>query len=148
MVAAGWQPDSSDWLKFVVAYTTVGVDGIGDRFATFIDRHPGDEAEIRSLLGLLQNVRDRAVEAVAVSFAVDDDRYSDGRQVLSSLEIEPGSPGRRPIGFSYCWHPQPDHWMNQPHVLVDRHVFPSGRRRSIVVSSPGVLAVIDHGPDN
>jgi hypothetical protein len=66
-----------------------------------------------------------------------DDRYSDGRSVATTLEVEES------CNFRYTWHPLAGHQHNQPRVLVERAETPSGAVRTIVVSAPGVLDVVN-----
>lgn len=113
MTTAGRAPYTSiDALKYL-AYeveTTVGwtVESLADD-GVDEDRHP----QIGEIWGLIEMVRE-----VLGPIPEAWNNYSDGREIVSRVEVEPG------LTFSHCWHPDPDR--NKPQVHTGRRLSDPG----------------------
>jgi hypothetical protein len=124
-------PTASDWLKYIRAQAGATLDYVADWIAG--SAQLTDDAD--PLCEALDSVRALIDEA-----PLDDpDHYSDGRRVWTELD-DPRFP------LVYVWHPDPANKRNQPQTFGGAAWDYDGRRRTVIVSAPGVLDVITVEP--
>lgn len=131
-----------DYLKYTAAEGKDLLGYVTDRLGWLTVDHPEAEQEIEQLQDMLDRMLRMLVEAAATFCRdrADFDTYSDGRQVMTRVELENGN------YMNYHWHPQPDHRDNRQHTILDRHECTSGVKRSVIVSADQFLDVVHHGP--
>ncbi|OBG76250.1 MULTISPECIES: hypothetical protein [unclassified Mycobacterium] len=131
------QQGALDALKFLAAEGHGQLGAVLGRLRSVAVKQ-GSEAELETAIDLVRQFRGLAVELASrlCADAHDFNHYSDGRQIQTSVEIEPG------CRLDYRWFPDPADPANQPRTLVERHVCANGRQVSVVVSAPGILDVV------
>lgn len=121
---------AADWLAYIRRQGTHTLEFVTDWIAGNADETDYQNAD--SLCDAIDSVRDLIAEPPLAN----PYRYSDGRPVFTQFELEYG------CTFQHVWHPDPAHKRNQPGPLciVDT---PSGKRRRVVITAPGILDALD-----
>jgi hypothetical protein len=132
-----------DYLKYVALEGGERLEYIDFKLSAMTIDHPGTGPEIEDLHQLLDNVRYLLADAVRACSPAPADQYtySDGRQVMSRVDLEPGN------YTTYVWHPDPFHPDNQAHTAMERVECTSGTTRSVIVAGAGVVDVATHVDD-
>lgn len=134
-------PNPIDYLKYTAAEGRRLVEYVQDRLGGLTLERPLYEDEVEELQTMLDELRQLLAESAATFSrdGTDLNRYSDGRQIESVLQMELGN------AFAYRWHPDPRHPDNQPHTIVECECT-SGARRTVLVAADQILDTIDHTP--
>jgi hypothetical protein len=117
-------PDPVEFLKFAAGLVTAAMA----EFDQLSDKNPALAAEV--IRTRMHHLRAELVAAVDSSTAPEN-RYTDGRPVISTLDLGPRI-------FIKVWHPDVNHPMNAPaEVGVDYET-----RRRVIVSAAGHLDAV------
>lgn len=123
-------PTHEDWLKFIRSQGTATLEFISD----WIAGHPDiadDQAD--DLCAAVDSVRQLVLDVPIAN----PDRYSDGRRVVTDLELEVGNVCR------HTWLPDPAR--NPPNEF--RTQTTSGARKRVLIVCDQVLDVIEEKPN-
>jgi hypothetical protein len=137
-------PTPADHLRYVFAEVNSLLEGAADMLAgnCYEQHRPAEQhaADLDHVLDLLDSCRTTIFNAVSAVTADRDDvrRYSDGRPVSTTVELELG------CHFTYDWHPDPSHPLNQPREICTTELR-DGRKKRILIVAPGVLDTADAG---
>jgi metal-sulfur cluster biosynthetic enzyme len=85
----------------------------------------------------LSEMRALITDSVAAHAGDDTLMYSDGRDVVSKVDVGDDRP------YTHVWHANPEHPYNQPRALPILELFSDGVRHQIVILAPGVITAVE-----